>query len=129
MDMKSCTRLNHIWYVWNIFSKGMIILYMDVRFVKTNTIKTNYSFTNAVINIFARIVFMNIIYNIYQNRALWITALLAHVVIKIFVPQKFQDTCFVATFPILKFLHCRVMTTIKKIQLKFERFILYQSSH
>lgn len=28
--------------------------------------------------------------------------------------------CFVATFPILKFQHCRVMTTIKKIQLKFE---------
>ena len=99
---------------------------MNVRFVKIIIIKMNYSFTNVVINIFVHIVFMNIIYNIYHSKTLWITVLLAHVVIGIFVLQKFQDMCFVATFPILKFLHCRVMTikmtTIKKIQITIERF-------
>lgn len=99
---------------------------MNVRFVKTIIIKMNYSFTNAVINIFVRIVFMNIIYNTYHNQTLWITVLLAHVVIGIFVLQKFQDIRFVVIFPILKFLHCRAMTikmtTIKKIQLTIERF-------
>lgn len=151
--MKQCTRLNHIWQVWNIFSKNMTVLYLGVRFVKTTTIKTNYSFTNVVINIFAHIVFMNIIYNskviqlfanvimriIYNNKVLQLLAhvvmriiynihrskvshLLARVVIKIFVPRKFQDMCFVVIFPILKFLHCRVMMGIKimNIRKRFE---------
>lgn len=85
---------------------------MNVRFVKTVIIKMNYSFTNVVITIFARIVFMNIIYNIYHIRTPWITVLVARVVIVIFVLQKFQDMCFVVIFPILKFQHCRVMMTI-----------------
>lgn len=171
--MKQCTRLNHIWQVWNIFSKNMTVLYLGVHFVKTTTIKTNYSFTNVVINIFAHIVFMNITYNskiiclfanvvmkisynIHRSKVLQLFAnvvmrmiynskiiqlfkhvaikitynihrskvlnLLARVVIKIFVPQKFQDMCFVAIFPILKFLHCRVMMGIKimNIRKRFE---------
>ena len=48
----------------------MITLHMNVRFVKTTTIKMDYSFTSVVINIFALIVFMNIIYNIYHNKTL-----------------------------------------------------------
>ena len=46
----------------------MIIIYMNVQYVKTITIKMNYSYTNAAITIFAHIVFMNIIYNIYHNQ-------------------------------------------------------------
>ena len=41
---------------------------MNVQYVKTITIKMNYSYTNAAITIFAHIVFMNIIYNIYHNQ-------------------------------------------------------------
>lgn len=44
--------------------------------------------------------------------------MVARVVIVIFVLQKFQATRFVVIFPILKFQHYRVMTTIKMVNIK-----------